>query len=435
MNEARWYTGDTLEVLPALAADGVQVDLVVTSPPFLALRSYLDPDDSQKAREIGNEPSPGEFIDALLDVVELCADVLAPWGSMCFQLGDSMSGSGGAGGDYLEGGWREGQNRFAGSAGRDARPARLGRESWPGNKSHALIPELFRIALAYGFNPLTGRETDRWLIRNVVTWCKPNPTPGALGDKWRPATSDFVVFTKNPKRYWDDYITRTPVENPNKKATATLGKGSGRETATKPARVANAAGAPLLDWWTVTSPGYKGAHYATFPPNLIAPLIRAMCPERVCRTCDTPSERIILVESTTKAIEDPTREVNKGANGAVHSIVDRGWTDCGHDDWRPGIVLDPFAGSGTTGQVSTGHSRDAILIDLDPANLKLARERCGFFLCENGDNMRLGVEWLCCQFCGDEYQDESTDDARHVGYDVPDDAGDVCVRCALERGW
>jgi len=55
--------------------------------------------------------------------------------------------------------------------------------------------------------------------------------------------------------------------------------------------------------------------------------------------------------------------------------VTLGWTDCGHDSYRTGVVLDPFGGSGTTGAVATGLSRDCILIDLDERNAALARER------------------------------------------------------------
>ena len=57
-----------------------------------------------------------------------------------------------------------------------------------------------------------------------------------------------------------------------------------------------------------------------------------------------------------------------------------GWSDCGHNNWRPGLVLDPFAGSGTTLQVATGHGRDAIGIDLDDRNIALAEQRVGMFL-------------------------------------------------------
>ncbi len=54
-----------------------------------------------------------------------------------------------------------------------------------------------------------------------------------------------------------------------------------------------------------------------------------------------------------------------------------GWSDCGHDDYRPGLVLDPFAGTGVTGMVADGHGRDAILIDIDERNYEMARDRIG----------------------------------------------------------
>ena len=54
-----------------------------------------------------------------------------------------------------------------------------------------------------------------------------------------------------------------------------------------------------------------------------------------------------------------------------------GWSDCGHDDYRPGMVLDCFGGTGTTGLVAHGHGRDAILIDIDSRNAELARDRIG----------------------------------------------------------
>ena len=66
---------------------------------------------------------------------------------------------------------------------------------------------------------------------------------------------------------------------------------------------------------------------------------------------------------------------NDGPDYAIRETV--GWTDCGHDTWRAGHVLDPFGGSGTTGSVATGNGRDATLIDLDDRNLDLAYDRIG----------------------------------------------------------
>src|SRR5690606_29631445 len=181
---ARFIVAEVFDGLAGIE-DGT-VDLVVTSPPFLALRSYLPADHPDKAKEIGSEANPAKWLDTLLAVTAELRRVLAPHGSICVELGDTYAGSGGAGGDYDRNGMRDGQPRWVGSGHGDG---------WPLDKSKALIPELYRVALAYGINPLTGQESPagRWRIRNVVTWCRPNPPIGALGDKWRPATSDIVV--------------------------------------------------------------------------------------------------------------------------------------------------------------------------------------------------------------------------------------------------
>ena len=110
---ARLIIGDVFDALRTLP-DG-SVDLVLSSPPFLALRSYLPADHPDKPKEIGSEPTPADYLDTLLDVVEECARVLAPHGSLVFELGDTYSGSGGAGGDYNDGGMRAGQGKFDGS--------------------------------------------------------------------------------------------------------------------------------------------------------------------------------------------------------------------------------------------------------------------------------------------------------------------------------
>lgn len=83
---ARFIVATVFDALASLE-DG-SVDLVLSSPPFLALRSYLPADHPTKPREIGSEPTPADFLDTLLDVVEACDRVLAPHGSLVFELGD-----------------------------------------------------------------------------------------------------------------------------------------------------------------------------------------------------------------------------------------------------------------------------------------------------------------------------------------------------------
>jgi site-specific DNA-methyltransferase (adenine-specific) len=401
---AYWVTGSTLDVLRKIP-DG-SIDLVLSSPPFFALRSYLDPDDPAKGDEIGSEATPGEFIDTLLDVTEECLRVLAPHGTLAFELGDTYSGSGGAGGDYGEGGLREGQQKF--KQGRDrARAATMVRESnyGPLDKSLCLIPELYRMALAYGFNPLTGRTCTRWRVRNVVRWVRPNPPVGALGDKFRPATSEMVIACQSRTRYFDLDAVRTAHKPHSEKygdaETRARHSNDGyivpeRGDGGRMTYGLNEAGSPPLDWWEIPTAPYAGSHYATWPPALCEKPIRAMSPAKVCTTCGEPSRRITSdpeYVGTGARDERPDWEwggldQGKSSQGRYEpghisrSVETLGWTDCGHDSFRPGRVLDPFAGSGTTLAVATGHSRDAIGVDLDSRNVDLARQRVGMFLTE-----------------------------------------------------
>ncbi len=173
-----YHLGDTRDVTATLP-DG-SVSLIATSPPFLALRSYLPADHPLKHAEIGSEPDPATFLDTLLALTAEWGRVLAPWGSIAVELGDTYAGSGGAGGDYGAEGMRGGQAKFTGSAlmhrknkvlREDGNRMQQG-DGWPLAKSLALIPQLYAIALAYGINPLTGQPSPagRWRVRNVIVW-------------------------------------------------------------------------------------------------------------------------------------------------------------------------------------------------------------------------------------------------------------------------
>ena len=214
MADAAFYVGDVFDVLATLPDNSV--DLVMSSPPFLALRSYLAPDHPDKAKEIGSEATPPDFLDTLLDVVEACDRVLAPHGSLVFELGDSYAG--GAGGDYGENGLRAGQPKFDGSARRsggrvqyDGQPSIPGRKhytvaksgaAWPLDKSLCGIPTLFAWSLAYGRNLLRPeRTTEPWRIRNVVPWARRNPPVGASGIRGAPTSrsSSRLTSTTSPR--------------------------------------------------------------------------------------------------------------------------------------------------------------------------------------------------------------------------------------------
>jgi site-specific DNA-methyltransferase (adenine-specific) len=390
------------------------IDLIVTSPPFLALRSYLPADHPDKAKEIGSEATPAAFLDTLLALSAEWGRVLAPHGSLCVELGDTYSG-GSVGWDTDDAKWTN-RNGFRTKTAKDG----LG---WPLAKSLTGIPTLYTWSLAYGRNLLTGVPTDDppWRIRNVIVWARPNPPVGALGDKFRPATSYITVACRGAKRYFDLDAVRGP-GSPNTHARLAQGADA-RPTNGKKADNPNnnygsmleveTAGAPPLDWhtdhhpedgdwlWKMATAPYKGAHYASYPYALPKRLIEAMCPLRVCTVCGRPSERI--VERDELAMSAGMRTVNAGNGGgrsakngrattqeATGEHHDRtinttlGWSDCGHNSWRTGVVLDPFAGSGTTLEAAQAVGRHAIGIDFDPRNADLAQQRVGMFLTVEG---------------------------------------------------
>jgi hypothetical protein len=366
------------------------VDLICTSWPYLEQRDYLAPDDPMKALEIGHEGTPAEYIRTLLGITAEFRRVLAPHGSIATELGDKFSDSGGAGGDYGPNGLRAGQPKFR----------KAGGEGWPLERSLAMIPELYRVALAYGIHPLTGEASPagRWRVRNVVVHGRPNPPVGALGDKYRPACSYWAVACVN-RRWFDLDAVRHPQREGTTSRDTRFRTGLTAEDKLQPVVCSNGneAGAPPLDWfedecdqferdlWTIPTFGYKGAHYATFAPELVRRFIVSMCPARVCRECGQPSKRI--TKATRRAPKDDRQRKAKAADHRLNGHdyppeigweMDRqtlGWTDCGHNAYRAGVTLDPFGGSGTTGMVAVGNGRDALLFDLDKRNLTLARER------------------------------------------------------------
>ena len=210
-------------------------------------------------------------------------------------------------------------------------------------------------------------------------------------------------------RYFDLDAVRTPA-SPGKRTEWTYRDGDD-DAASQPGNSPrkrggtlsdNPAGAPPLDYWEIPPQPYSGSHYAVYPPALLERPLKSMVPHKVCRVCGEPSRRIVgepTYERTDSTRVPPrlaksdgfrlAEGVNQhrnadGANTSVFRVAETlGWTDCGHDDWRPGIVLDPFAGSGTTLMVASGLGRAAIGFDLDERNVELARDRVGPMLLDD----------------------------------------------------
>ena len=386
-----YLTGDSLETMRSLPDDSV--DLSACSPPFLALRNYNDLDG-----QWGSEPTPADFLRNLLNLATETRRVLAPHGSLAWELGDTYSGKSGWGDD-------KGTTRYPNGRGvtsSESKPSASG-PGWPLSKSLTGVPTLFAWSLAYGRNLLDPTQTfEPWRIRNIIVWARSNPPVGALGDKVRPATSYITVATPSAKRWFDLDAVRTAHKFPNDdRSNRASIKTADRSTERLGAVLSNGgnpAGAPPTDYWTdeydaadltwlVNSQPSKLAHYAMWPPKLAERLILSMSPREVCNSCGEPRRRITgkaeYVKTSDGKITNGDAAWRSGRRGADNSKQDQrndisctrnaptiGWStcECEDPDYRAGVVLDAFAGTGTTLAVADLHDRDAIGIDLDPNN-------------------------------------------------------------------
>ncbi len=171
-------------------------------------------------------------------------------------------------------------------------------------------------------------QDDGWYLRQDIIWHKPNPMPESVTDRCTKAHEYVFLLTKQPRYYYDAEAVKEE-NSPTSKMGGVYANdskqtqcGNGHSGIAAEGKINIWAGRNRRSVWTVTTSPYKGAHFATMPPKLVEPCVLAGCPVG-------------------------------------------------------GVVLDPFAGSGTTGAVAVGHGRNFVGIELNPAYVALAEERIG----------------------------------------------------------
>lgn len=266
VNTVTFHRGDVRDVMATMPDSSV--DLLVTSPPFLALRSYLPADHPDKHREIGSEATPAAFLDTMLELSAEWRRLVTATGSICVEIGDTYSG---VGGTSTTPNPAYGADRFHERATGDLLAAGNGWRKaadlahWPLAKSLCGIPTLYAWSLAYGRNLLTGADSPagRWRIRNLLTWTRPNPPVGALGDKYRPATSFVTVACASDRRWFDldavrtEHLTADALTRPRAIYDSEQ-RPSGGDRTSGNGSTSNPAGAPPLDWWDDACPTCRG---------------------------------------------------------------------------------------------------------------------------------------------------------------------------------
>ena len=312
------YLGDARDVLADMR-DG-SADCIVTSPPYWGKRDY------GMARQYGREPNPEAYVATIRGVFAEARRVLADDGTCWLNLGDSYSVGGGA---------RIGLHAYLGS--------HLTAHKVPGMSAKNLLGLPWRVAFAL--------QDNGWILRNAIVWHKPNAMPESVKDRLNCRHELIFLLVKQPA-YWFDL---DPIRIPTTAAAqahprATAGRpGSGRPPSRRPRdarppkygphtrqvtaasrygglrgdtrhRRAHPLGRNPGDVWAIPTRPYNGPHFAAYPIDLPLRCIAAGC--------------------------------------------------------KPGgTVLDPFTGTGTTGQAALQLGRRFTGIELNPAFAALAAER------------------------------------------------------------
>ena len=330
----RCHFGDCLEVMRRMP-DGI-VHTCVTSPPYFGLRDY------GHAGQIGLEETPAAFVAKLVEVFREVRRLLRDDGTLWLNLGDSYAGSWGA--QSRETAGKHAPNISAISANQVIAAQRKASKTGSvpagsGLKPKDLMGIPWRVAFAL--------QEDGWYLRQDIIWHKPNPMPESVLDRCTKAHEYIFLLSKSPSYYcdmgaiaeranglaeaprnrWDRADYDVPGQKPQKRASRS-GNTERKPRPGIPGDSRHQQGS--VPWegatrnkrsvWTVATTPYKGAHFATFPTDLIEPCVLAGAP-------------------------------------------------------AGGVALDPFFGSGTTGQVAQQLGRGFIGIEINEAYEKLQAER------------------------------------------------------------
>ena len=348
------YSGNSLDVLKTFPDESI--DMCITSPPYWGLRDYgtegqiwggddeCEHDFKSSTRklhsgswgekdnalphqknatilnwevedktcgkcgawkgELGLEPTPEMFISNLCDIFDEIKRVLRPHGSCYVNLGDSYCRN-------------PGQQDQSGKTGIKTFKYNYNFKHKKNYGSAYKAKSLVQIPSRFGIE-MTNRG---WILRNEIIWHKPSCLPASVQDRYTVDFEKMFFFTKNPKYYFKQQIEETKDSLQRNKRTV----------------------------WHINTASFKDAHFAVYPLDLIESPIDASCPEFVDKKTGKPRERVI--------------EKNQDKVTTYH---DTGYQD-GRDDseFEPGIVLDPFFGSGTTAQVAMSQDKDWVGIELN----------------------------------------------------------------------
>jgi DNA modification methylase len=356
--------GDCRETLKTLADQSINT--CITSPPYWGLRDYGE------GEQLGMEDTPEEFVNNLVEVFREVKRVLRSDGTVWLNLGDSYCGTGNKG-NHTDPKHKEG---------RSGQKIALNNKV-EGLKSKDLVGIPWRVAFAL--------QQDGWYLRQDIIWHKPNPMPESVKDRCTKAHEYIFLLSKSPKYYFDNEAIKEDAKTEpalrNKMGEGYQADYTKGKRFSDGERVWGSKKRNKRSVWTVTTKPFKGAHFATFPMDLIEPCVLAGCPEKVCVACGKSYERVMQRPKQLDVERNKRSGLDDRKIGGVldkynreNPSIDLGLQkqcDCETNETKPGTVLDPFGGSGTTGQIADGHNRNAILCELNPEYIEISKKRLG----------------------------------------------------------
>jgi len=434
----RIIEGDCRAVLRTLPDASVQ--MCVTSPPYFGLRDYgtaqweggdsacdhVEPGTNRGKRDelpkppagwaeraigqpyretcgkcgarridaqIGLESSVDAYVAELVGVFREVRRVLRDDGTCWINLGDS----------YAQGSSRAGQSNSSHAYSHTNEEFRNERYSGGVNISAASVGLKPKDLIGVPWKLAFALQADGWYLRSDIIWHKPNPMPESVRDRPTKSHEYLFLLSKQPRYFWDAEAVKEPCpDNVNRKMM------SGRTRASDPRDKREDAGVIVVNgsepptsrnirsvWKIATSP-FSEAHFATFPPDLVIPCIKAGTSERgACPACGSPWARVVETQRGPQPAERGGKNYGLNAQGTSPSSALRkvggddwyeyagstqttGWQptcSCAAGDPVPCVVLDPFFGAGTVGLVADRLGRDCVGIELSPVYARMARRR------------------------------------------------------------
>lgn len=441
------YQGHTLDVLKAFPDNSV--DMCVTSPPYYGLRKYGDDseapiwgdngdcghewyeytvkgaqggDGSGKVQtkgsnnfqtfpdsmvlecskcgamkcELGQELDYRIFIEHLVWIFREVRRVLKPYGTLWLNIGDSYAGSGGKGSQYSK----------------DV-PVYKQKKTDITRTSLIGIPQRLMIALI----------DDGWVCRNDIVWhkpngfCHPDKTKSTPNHEHIYELSGYAPwFAKEPSTYYYKQLTEH-LKHINVSRDIKFGGNkadkygndaySGRTYKPNGLNVKNSRDTWFIrkeypmEIWSIMTASFSGAHFAVYPIELPRRAIEAGCPKKICTKCGTPVAYNLscICEGESdyngNALKDyenhSAQNPSESKKRALKSMVPKMWTEilCDCDaGFNPGVILDPFMGSGTTALAALQEGVNYIGIELFKENIELADQRIReFFPMRDSDSL------------------------------------------------